>query len=152
MNARERFLACMRFEPVDRAPDWEMGYWAGTLDRWLGEGLAPLSLQPTGLVAGIGVKGQGFPWRRSEPRDYAVEAQLGLDRGLEKIDGEWGVWPPFAREVLWEDERSRLARTLSTPNWRASRPSFAAAGMCRRSITMCHRTYPGTSSATIANG
>ena len=25
-------------------------------------------------------------------------------KGIEKIDGEWGVWPPFETKVLWEDE------------------------------------------------
>ena len=104
MNARERFLACMRFEPVDRLPNWEMGYWAGTLDRWHAEGLPRHPEGPVGLMPGDGVKGEGFPWRRSEPRDRAVHHHLGLDEGLEKIDGEWGVWPPFDREILWEDE------------------------------------------------
>jgi len=106
MNSRERFLACMRFQQVDRAPDWEMGYWAGTLDRWYDEGLPRRDDAPQGLVPGAGVKGEGFPWRRSEPLDTAAHAALGLDKGIEKIDGEWGVWPPFAAEVLWEDEEN----------------------------------------------
>lgn len=39
MNSRERFLACMNFEKVDRAPRWEIGYWGGTIRRWYQEGL-----------------------------------------------------------------------------------------------------------------
>lgn len=39
MNARERFLAVMNFEPVDRVPLWEFGYWAGAVRRWYTEGL-----------------------------------------------------------------------------------------------------------------
>lgn len=104
MNARERFLACMRFEPLDRAPNWEMGYWAGTLERWYAEGLERDPLAPRGLAPGAGVKGEGFPWRRGEPRDAAVHRALRLDKGIEKIDGEWGVWPAFEREVFWEDD------------------------------------------------
>ena len=104
MNSRERFLACMRFEAMDRAPDWEMGYWAGTLDRWHDEGLPRHPMGPVGLVPGAGVKGEGFPWRRGEPRDWAVHAHLGLDKGIEKIDGEWGVYPHFERRVLQEDD------------------------------------------------
>jgi hypothetical protein len=105
MNSRERFLACMRCEPMDRAPNWEMGYWAGTLDRWHEEGLARHPKEPVGLVEGAEVKGEGFPVRkRVEPHDYAVHAFFGLDKGIEKIDGEWGVYPHFERRVLAEDE------------------------------------------------
>ena len=39
MNARERFLAAMRFEPVDHCPLWEWGPWAHTLERWKREGM-----------------------------------------------------------------------------------------------------------------
>jgi len=109
MNSRERFLATMRFQPVDRAPNWEMGYWAGTLDRWHDEGLPPHPDAPRGLGAGVGVKGEGFPWRRGEPRDAAVHHHLGLDAGIEKIDGEWGIWPPYEPEVIHED-----AETITT--------------------------------------
>ena len=42
MSAHERFLACMRFQPMDRVPLWEWGPWPSTLRRWqreaLGEG------------------------------------------------------------------------------------------------------------------
>ena len=33
MNSRERWLACMRFQPVDHVPDQEFGYWDETLPR-----------------------------------------------------------------------------------------------------------------------
>lgn len=110
MNSRERFMATMRFERVDRAPNWEMGYWAGTLERWHAEGLPAHPDAPRGLVPGAGVKGEGFPWRRGEPKDAAVHAYFGLDAGIEKIDGEWGVWPPFPREVFAEDDETVTAR------------------------------------------
>jgi uroporphyrinogen-III decarboxylase len=110
MNSRERFLATMRFEPCDRVPNWEMGYWAGTLDRWHREGLPPHPEAPHGLVPGAGVKGEGFPWRRGEPLDRAVHAHLGLDPGIEKIDGEWGVWPLFPSEIVREDEETIVRR------------------------------------------
>ena len=103
MNSRERFLACMRFQTTGRAPNWEMGYWAGALDRWYQEGLPRHPKAPTGLVAGAAVKGEGFPWRRYEPKDWSVHEYFGLDEGIEKIDGEWGVWPPFETKVLAEE-------------------------------------------------
>ena len=110
MNSRERFLATMRFQPVDRAPNWEMGYWAGTLDRFHAEGLPRHPQGPTGLVEGEGVKGEGFPWRRTEPKDVAVHEYFGLDEGIEKIDGEWGAWPPFEVETLAEDDETITRR------------------------------------------
>lgn len=103
MNSRERFLAAMHFQAVDRAPNWEMGYWAGTLERWYEEGLPRHPQAPQCLAGGVGVKGEGFPWRRDEPRDASVHHYFNLDAGIEKIPGEWGVWPPFEPKVYWED-------------------------------------------------
>ena len=39
MTERERFLACMAFQPVDRVPLMDMGVWGETLERWHHEGL-----------------------------------------------------------------------------------------------------------------
>ncbi len=36
---RERWLRTMRFQSVDRIPNWEFGYWDETLVRWHEEGL-----------------------------------------------------------------------------------------------------------------
>ena len=41
MNHRERFLATMRYQPVDRAPYWEFGAWPETKSRWQKEGYDP---------------------------------------------------------------------------------------------------------------
>ncbi len=106
VSSRERFLACMRFEQLDRVPNWEMGYWAGALDRWYQEGLPRHPDSPVGLVSGAGVKGEGFPWRRGEPKDHSVRSYFQLDKGIERIGGEWGIWPPFQLEVFWEDEET----------------------------------------------
>ena len=39
MTNRERFLACLHFEPVDRAPFWDFGYWTETPEVWRQQGL-----------------------------------------------------------------------------------------------------------------
>ena len=106
MNSRERFLAAMRFQPLDRLPNWEMGYWAGTVERWYNEGLPRHPEAPTGLVTGAGIKGEGFPWRAPEVHDVSVRAHLGFDPGIEKVAGEWGVFPFFETRVLREDEET----------------------------------------------
>ena len=39
MNHLERFLAVMEYQPVDRVPNWELGAWPQTRERWESEGL-----------------------------------------------------------------------------------------------------------------
>jgi uroporphyrinogen decarboxylase len=39
MNAREKFLGVMDFDPAARAPKWEFAYWGATIKRWYAEGL-----------------------------------------------------------------------------------------------------------------
>ena len=39
LTFRERFLRVFKYEPVDRVPDVEFGYWKETLRRWHKEGL-----------------------------------------------------------------------------------------------------------------
>jgi uroporphyrinogen decarboxylase len=41
LTVRESFLRCMKFQPVDRVPNWELGYWGQTADRWIEEGMPP---------------------------------------------------------------------------------------------------------------
>jgi uroporphyrinogen decarboxylase len=38
MNSRERSLACLRSEPIDRIPLVHFGFWRETLRQWAGEG------------------------------------------------------------------------------------------------------------------
>lgn len=39
MNSRERWLACMRFQPLDHVPDEEFGYWDETIVEWHKQGM-----------------------------------------------------------------------------------------------------------------
>jgi hypothetical protein len=41
MNDRQRFLATMRYQPRDRAPICDFGFWDETLDIWHQQGLPP---------------------------------------------------------------------------------------------------------------
>ncbi|HEY8666518.1 MAG TPA: hypothetical protein VIL86_07635, partial [Tepidisphaeraceae bacterium] len=41
MNERERFLACMRYEAMDRVPFWSWWAWPETIERWKSEGFDP---------------------------------------------------------------------------------------------------------------
>ena len=83
MTPHERFLACMRFKPVDRQPLWECGPWPSALRRWQRESL--------------GTGGQ--------PPQYAEcenKVQCGAD-----------LWmlPRFEETVLAEDDEFITQRT-----------------------------------------
>ena len=48
MNPRERILAAIRHQPVDRLPDYEFGAWVQTNDRWAQEGMDVASCKGLG--------------------------------------------------------------------------------------------------------
>jgi len=84
MNYLDRFLAMMEYEPVDRVPNWELGVWPQTVDRWEAEGLDRTSLH--------------WQW-------FPGEGALGMDV-KEFIPFRAGLLPPFEEETLEEDERT----------------------------------------------
>ncbi|MHB1354852.1 MAG: uroporphyrinogen decarboxylase family protein [Anaerolineae bacterium] len=106
MNSRERFLATMRFQPVDRRPLWEWHYLPATIERWYGEGLpATVSLDaPWGVSYG----------QPSESHPQPLAVHLGLDRGQPYCQGctellpvRTGMLPGYPVQVLEEDESSQ---------------------------------------------
>jgi uroporphyrinogen decarboxylase len=84
MNHLERFMAVMEYEPVDRVPNWELGVWGQTKDRWEEEGLDPTSIH--------------WHW-------FSGERSLGMDP-KEFIDFFGDPLPRFEYEVFEEDERT----------------------------------------------
>lgn len=106
MNSRERFLATMRFQPVDRRPLWEWHYFPATIERWHSEGLpSTVSLDA--------------PWEEgivqpSECHPRSLAAHLGLDRGQPYCQGcadlapvRTGMLPGYPVQILEEDESSQ---------------------------------------------
>ncbi len=82
MNDRERFIACVLGEPVDRPPYWlYWGPWRTTWERWRREGMP------------------------EEFTDFGkVRAQFGPDSGPAGVDVNCGPCPKFERTVLAEDD------------------------------------------------
>ena len=81
MNARQRFLAAMRFEEVDRLPMLTMGLWPETVERWRAEGMV---CQDTEMAAFDG------------PMQHCW------------MYGEYqGPLPPFEEKVIAETDRYR---------------------------------------------
>ena len=83
MNGRERLLRVLRFEPPDRIPNYELGLWGQTVDRWHREGMPQDTLYHAWF--------EGEPYFRIERRAFAP-----LHTSL---------LPPYEVETLEEDER-----------------------------------------------
>jgi len=91
-NARERFRAICRFEPVDRAFRFEtIGFWPETIERWRGEGLP------------------------GEVEVISAYLHFGMDLRMPFFVGgayDAGFVPAFEEEVFEETEEYRIIRTV----------------------------------------
>jgi hypothetical protein len=88
MTPRERFLAVMEYQPVDRVPNHEVGVWTQTADRWQEEGLDIYDLH--------------WDWFTGEER-YNMDPR-------EYIPVNFGMVPQFDEEILEENERYVIKR------------------------------------------
>jgi hypothetical protein len=88
MTARERFLAVMDYQPVDRVPNHEAGVWEQTIDRWQHEGLDVYDFH--------------WDWLTGEER-------LGID-AREFIPIDFGPVPKFDEVTLEEDDEYVIRR------------------------------------------
>ncbi len=88
MNHLDRFHKVMNFETVDRVPNYELGVWPQTVDRWISEGL------PRDQVY--------WNWFEGEPY-FQIDR-----RGFAPV--YTGMCPSFDYEVLEEDDRYVTAR------------------------------------------
>ena len=110
MNARERYLATLAFEKIDRPPLYDCAYWSGLISRWYSEGLPHLS---------------------DKEEDVAdVQRFLGLDTALQFMPLKTRhVCPPFEKEVLedhgdWELLRNANGSTVRRLKRGGGIPSF----------------------------
>ena len=86
MTLRERFLGAMRFEKVDRIPNFEYGYWVETLPVWQTQGLPPE----------IDCEHKAYDY-------FGIE-----DYGIAPIND--GLCPGFEEETIEENEDRRIFR------------------------------------------
>lgn len=91
MNDRERFLATMRYEPRDRCPIMDFGFWGETLDRWREEGM-PADVDPDRFF------GMDIQWRTAPVDTYLCplfNERVIEDRGENELflqnDGVYAV-------------------------------------------------------------
>ena len=110
MTGRERFLATMSHKPTDRPPNWEMGIWGQTADRWFAEGMPRDKVYLDFFV--------GEPYF-----DFDLRRDMGVNTEMV---------PPFDEETLEEDERYVIVRhatgvvskALKEGTVRGTRPSM----------------------------
>lgn len=88
MTHLERFLGVMEYGSVDRVPNWEVGVWGQTKERWAREGLNVDSVHWDWFT--------GSPQWKMDPREF--------------IHLNTGMIPPFERQVIEETERYEVVR------------------------------------------
>jgi hypothetical protein len=83
MNARERFIAVMHYQPRDRCPLMDFGFWAETLPTW---------------------EAQGYPKGANPDQFFGMDPQwIGAPINV-------GLLPGFAYEVLEDRETTQIVR------------------------------------------
>jgi len=85
MTHRERLLRTLRFQEVDRVPDYEFGAWRQTIDRWHGEGLPQEHTDRLRAIA-----------------EYFKTDELETGRPPGLIDIKMEIFPEFEEKVLEE--------------------------------------------------
>lgn len=117
MNTRERFLAVMDFEKVDRGLKWEIGYWAGAVRRWYKEGLPKVKGVPEDIGDGNSVHAQAStvdPETMNPPDHPRRDADLAnffeMDEPWWRLPVNTYVYPKFEPEVLEEDGNTIIHR------------------------------------------
>ena len=119
MNARERFLSVMNFEPCDRTMFWEFGYWKDTVRRWYEEGLPKtdkenlpkrskrMDFSVVSMELNNSVCGEAISWARevdaSAPRDTDIHNYFGFDKGMMNIFINSFLFPPFETKILKDE-------------------------------------------------
>ncbi len=92
MNARERFIATCRFEPVDRPFRFDaMGFWPETIERWHKEGLPEWAEELTALV------------------HYGMDLRMIIFLGSYENPC---LFPMFDEKIMEETEQYRIKRDL----------------------------------------
>ena len=106
MNIRERFLATMRFERVDRAPLWEWDYWPEALQQWKAAGAPLRSDRAQSVNPSADQEGAFDPLSTTLLSDvpFADDAQLDfhIDPGARRVPLNSFIYPLFQYRILEE--------------------------------------------------
>jgi len=131
MNSRERFLATMAFEPVDRPPLWEFGYWADTVRRWYREGLPEHAGIPSELGVAEQMRAECPGHKYGAANDQDVHDAIGLDPGIVRIPVNNWLYPEFEPVQLedhgdWELVRDAWGTVRRQKKDKSTIPEFVS--------------------------
>jgi len=110
MNGRERYLAVINFQKVDRYPYFELGIWGQTYERWLKEGLKEEDL-----------KGD---WFRGEPKFAKLDKREFIRLDMGPIPGFEKTIEETDRYIIFIDRIGRKRRGLKEGTVRETRLSM----------------------------
>ncbi len=135
VNERERFHAVMHYEPADRIPYWEVGFWDETLYRWGSEGLRISTMDPRQIMRELGLDNAFamaniaiaiFPLAKPEVLDQSGDRELFRDeygRTAWRLKGKTSMYEfvsyPVTDRDSWEAVRERYVRVFDerSPYW-----------------------------------
>ncbi len=83
MTHRERFVRTMHYQPVDRIPIWDFGFWEQTLVEWRKQGM---------------------------PEGVSPDEFFGMDKQWHGVPVNLGMIPGFEEIIYQEDEETQLVR------------------------------------------
>ena len=102
MNDRERFHATMHYEPRDRSPICDFGYWPETLEVWHDQGL-PAEISEEGGRYFFDFFGTDFPIRRAD-------SLTGIKVGLVPLFEERVLEDRGDHEIVQQEDGVRVLR------------------------------------------
>jgi hypothetical protein len=100
IDTRQKFLACMYFEPGAPVPKWEYGYWAAAIRRWYTEGLRPVNQIPDNMDGGLPIRAEMMGHKPGGVVDQDVNHLLGLDEPERRIPIVNFIYPLFEKKIL----------------------------------------------------
>jgi hypothetical protein len=89
----DRYYRVFTYQPVDRVPDVEFGYWPQTIRRWLKEGLPA-----------------EFESEKNEYFSAKLDNWFGFENEGVRIDLRLGMLPPFEEQIIERREHSVILR------------------------------------------
>ena len=110
MNARERYINTMSFKAVDRIPNYELGVWGQTYQRWLDEGAREED-----------IKGD---WFRGEPKAAELDRREYIKLKFDPLPGLHKVIEETERYIVYIDNWGQTRRGLKEGEVRGTRMSM----------------------------
>lgn len=98
MNARERHINTMKFKPVDKVPNYELGLWGQTYERWLTEGL------PESEITGN--------WFEGVPKVGRMDRREYIGLAMGPMPDFYRVLEETERYILFIDAKGEKRRSL----------------------------------------